>query len=285
MTDRENLFQKSHSNKKITSHVNKVIGITDALALAPLTYGLKRQPLPDNIRLNAGTLKENAKKLREGEIEIALISPLDYALSKETWHIVPGIGLASTGKAKHVQLFFKKDLKEIQTIAVDQNASGEDVLLKIVMREKYEQSPEYIYMPANMDTMLGQADAALIVGDAALSYYNDYPTRIDLNEEWLDLTGLPFVYALWMGRDMTVSKEDVKLIQTSYHLGINNLQHIAREYASEKEENWSFYFDYINHELNFSFAEHEEDGLLEFLNYAFFYGHTEYIPDLHFFKS
>jgi chorismate dehydratase len=251
----------------------------------PLIYGLKKQPLPENIKTSTESLKKIAIKLREGEFELGLISTLEYALNKETWHIIPGISLTSIGKVKHVQLFFKKGLKDIQKIAVDEHASGEDVLLKIIMREKYEQSPEYVYMPANLDEMFDKAEAALIVGEKALSYYNAYPARLDLNEEWLDLTGLPFVYALWAGREITVSAQEVDLIQSSYTLGKNNLQQIAKHYAINQQENWSFYFDYIANDLNFIFSEREEDGLLEFYNYAFFYGYTEFIPDLHFFKS
>jgi len=283
--DRENLFNKKKSDDTKMNTNNKIIGIVEALPYIPLIYGLNTQTLPENLKINTDSLKGNAIKLREGEIELGLISAFEYASNKETWHIIPGLGLTSMGKSKHVQLFFKKDLKDIQTIAVDESASGEDVLLKIIMREKYEQSPEYVYMPADLNEMFDKAEAALIVGDKALSYYNSYSARLDLNEEWLDLTGLPFVYALWAGRDLTITSQEVDLIQSSYALGKNNLQNIAKKYALNQQENWSFYFDYIANDLNFIFSEHEEDGLLEFFNYAFFYGYAEFIPDLHFFKS
>jgi len=281
----EDLFNNNSTNRMTGSPEKKIIGITDTLPFGPLIFGLKTQPLPDNIQINADNLGENAKKLREGEIELGLISSLEYALKKETWHIIPGLCLTSMNKIKHVQLFFKKGLKEIQTIAVDQNVSGEDILLKIIMREKFVQSPEFIYMPANLDKMFAKADAALITGDEALLHYNAYPGRLDLNEEWLDLTGLPFVYAFWVGRKLTITSNEVKLVQNSYNIGKNNMQSIAKEYASAKQEDWTFFYDYINSDLVFTFSEREEDGLLEFYNYAFFYGYTEFIPDLHFFKS
>ncbi len=283
--DTEALFNKNTARQFTNGAEKKIIGVTDILPFAPLIFGLKTQPLPDNIQISAEGLSENARKLREGEIELGLISSLEYALKKETWRIIPGLCLTSTGRIKHIQLFFKRGLKDIQTIAVDQDVSGEDVLLKIIMQEKYVQSPEFIYMPADLDKMFAKAEAALITGDKALSYYNSYPARLDLNEEWLDLTGLPFVYAFWVDRELTVTSDEVKIIQNSYDVGKNNLQHIAKEYASEKNEDWTFYYDYINSDLIFNFSEREEDGLLEFYNYAFFYGYTEFIPDLHFFKS
>ncbi len=283
--DTENLFNKNSSKDEFKNTEKKIIGLTDILPLTPLVYGLNTQPLPEYIQIISQSLKENAKRLREGEIELALISPFEYALNKETWHIIPGLCLTSLGKMKHVQLFFKKDLKSIQTIAVDERASGEDILLKIIMREKYEQSPDYIYMPADLDKMFERTEAALIIGNETLSYYPKYSARLDLNEEWLDLTGLPFVYAMWVGRELTISSQDVNFIQSSYNLGKNNLQQIAKEFALNHQEDWSFYFKFLSNDFNYILSGREEDGLLEFFNYAFFYGHTEFIPDLHFFKS
>jgi len=283
--DTEDLFNKK-ATKKISRDPEKInIGVTNMLPFVPLTYGLNKLSLPDNIRVSEDSLRENARRLREGEIDLGLVSSIEYALKKEVWHIIPGLCMTSVGKIKHIQLFFKKGLKEIQTIAVDQNVSGEDVLLKILMREKYVLSPEFIYLPADLDNMFAQADAALIIGDKALSNYNSYPARLDLNEEWLDFTGLPFVYAFWVGRELTVTTDEVALIQNSYNVGKNNIQKIAKDYASDKNEDWTFYFDYLNRDLVFTFSEQEKDGLLEFYNYAFFYGYTEFIPDLHFFKS
>ena len=43
-------------------------------------------------------------------------------------------------------------------------------------------------------------------------------------------------------------------------------------------------YDYLTKNLSFAFTDHEKEGLAEFFNYAFFYGYSEFIPDLHFYK-
>ena len=117
-----------------------------------------------------------------------------------------------------------------------------------------------------------------------MDYYRSYRSRLDLNEEWQDMTGLPFVYAFWAGREFTITSNDLKLIRFSYELGEKNLEKISKDFASKHKENWVFYHDYLTKNLSFTFSDREKEGLNEFYNYAFFYGYTKFIPDLHFYK-
>ena len=282
--DAQDLFNTSKEGKSINPQHDRLIGLSDSLTYLPLIYGLKHQLIHHDFLVRFGSLFENAIKLREGEIEIGLISSLDYALKKETWQIVPDLCISSPRKIKDVQLFFKKGLKDIRTVAVDKNAASEITLLKILMREKFLISPDYIEREPDLDRMLLDAEAALIVGDQALNYYTVNPNRLDLNDEWMDLTGLPMVYAFWAGREITVTPDDIKILHTSFNLGSNNLEKISKDYASKHQENWVFYHDFLTQNISYSFSDLEKEGLNEFYNYAFFYGFTEFVPDLHFYK-
>jgi chorismate dehydratase len=282
--DVKDLFTPSEEHIDNFSSEDRYIGLTDSLEYLPLIYGLKNKIIDYNFKLSFDTIISNANKLRDGEIELGIISSLDYALKKETWHIVPDLCVSSPQQINHAQLFFNKGLNDISKVAIDNNAASEATLLKILMREKYMMSPEYIVMESDLDKMLSVAESALIVGDHGLNYYKTHRNRIDLNEEWLDLTGLPFVYAFWAGREMTITPTDVGIIQTSCELGIKNLEKISKEYAESHPHSWSFYHDFFTQNISFSFSDLEKDGLNEFYNYAFFYGFTEFIPDLHFYK-
>lgn len=283
--DTQDLFKPSKQEKVINSHEDRLIGLTDALVYLPLIYGIIHNLVRHDFRVSFGSIIENAIKLREGEIELGIISSLDYALKKETWRIVPNLCISSIQKIKHVQLFFKKGLKDIRKVAVDKNAASEAILLKILMREKFLMSPDYIEMEPDLEKMLLNAEAALIVGESSLNYYRIHRNRLDLNEEWLDMTGLPFVYAFWAGREILITSDDLNVIQSSFDLGIKNLEKLSKDYAQKHQEDWAFYHDFFTQNLSYSFSDQEKDGLNEFYNYAFFYGFTEFIPDLHFYKS
>jgi chorismate dehydratase len=282
--DSQELFKPSNKNGHNLLPEERFIGLTDSLEYLPLIYGLKNNLIDHDFGMIFGSIVENARKLREGEIELGLISSLDYALKKETWQIVPDLCVSSTQKIKHAQLFFNKGLTDIRKIAVDKNAASEAILLKILMREKFMISPDYIEVEANLGEMLSKAEAALVVGDSGLNCYMAHQNRLDLNEEWLDLTGLPFVYTFWAGREMTITPTDINIIKSSFELGEKNLEKISKAYADEHPQNWSFYHDFFTQNMSYSFSDLERDGLNEFYNYAFFYGFTEFIPDLHFYK-
>lgn len=282
--DVQDLFKEPKDTSGQKTGDTKAIGLIDSLPYKPLTYGFQENLLNHNFELYHADLKTNAKMLRQGEIEIGIISPLDYASKKETWLIVPDISLTSHEKVKHVQLFFKKGLKDIRSVAVDEKAVSERVLLEIIMREKFMQSPDYIPMVADIEKMFISSEAALIVDEKALTYYNQYRSRIDLNDEWMDLTGLPFVYCFWAGRDFTITPDDLTSITSSFLLGQKNLEQISKSYAENHPENWVFYHDYLTKNLSFALTDHEKEGLAEFFNYAFFYGYSDFIPDLHFYK-
>ena len=69
---------------------------------------------------------------------------------------------------KNVKLFFKTGLQDLNKIAEDERADSELALLKILMQEKYNITPEYIEMKPNLEHMLKWADAALLIGNEAL---------------------------------------------------------------------------------------------------------------------
>ena len=262
----------------------KSIGVIDTLEFQPLLYGIKNKLIKHQFELLNTDPAGSARSLREGETELSLIPAVEYARTKETWNIIPGICINCSGSVLNVQLFFKKGLKDLKKIAVDNQAPSAAILLKILMREKYTMSPDYLEMTADLEHMLDQADAALIAGDKALEYYQQHQSRLDLNDEWVDLTGLPFIYSFWAGREFTITPEEVRLIRKSFDLGLRNVEHICKDYAAQHGADWVFYHDFLTKNISYNFDERGKEGLMEFYNYAFFFGYTEFIPDLHFYQ-
>jgi len=280
----EELF-KHPLKEKISSNqpAKKAININENLECLPLFYALQKNLIKHNFDLICTSFCDSSRILRDGIVELSVIPSIEYARKKETWQIVPGICISSFSMLQNAELFFKKGLKEIKSIAVDTNACTSLILLKILMREKYHIEPEYKKMQADLDIMLNKTDAALLVGNNVYSYYHENRNRMNLTEEWVDFTGLPFVHSFWAGRDFTVSSFDVKDIKLSFKIGMQNLETIAKEFAGNKKESWVFYHDILSKNINYKFSEKAKDGLLEFYNYAFYFGFTEFIPELHFY--
>jgi chorismate dehydratase len=279
------LFSSSSSrNKETDSGLQNYIGLIDSLEYYPLIYGLQKNLSENTLNPIYSKPNEVSQLLKEGQVELALIPSIEYARKKETWRIIPDLCLACSGAAKNLQLLFKKGLKEIKKIAVDTDAEMVLILLRILMKEKFIMDPEFIFMSPDIEKMFAKADAALLTGDSALKNLHLYPNRLDLNEEWVDLTGLPFVYSFWAGREFTVSKKDLGIVRNSYEVGKRNIENISKDYATSHSESWSFYHDFLTRNMQYVLTEEAKDGLTEYYNYAFFFGFSEFIPDLHFYE-
>ena len=74
------------------------------------------------------------------------------------------------------------------------------------MAEHYDAHPAYVHHVPDLAAMLKIADAGLVIGDKGwLADDTDLHT-LDLGHAWRLMTGLPFVYALWLacpGSDIT----------------------------------------------------------------------------------
>jgi chorismate dehydratase len=272
---------KHSKNKK---EQQKIFSVINQLNNIPFTYAFEKKQIKSNIQFIKNSPMESGKSLLNGEVDIAVIPVTTFAKTKESWKIIPHVSLSTRNTCKSVKLFFKKGLQDLKKIAVDSRADSEAALLQILMQEKFNMTPEYITMKPNLKHMLGFSDAALLIGNDALHEQETNKSSFDLGEEWYDLTGLPMVFAFWAGRQMTADIEDVRNIINAVNLGINNLEQIAKEFAEHSVFSWALYHDYLTKNVNYKFTEEEHAGLIEFYNYAFYYGLIEFIPDIMFFE-
>lgn len=265
----------------VSRDLGKRICLQKDVPYQPLLFGLDKGRAKSRIHSIYCNEEEAAYKLKEGEVDLGIISSLAYAQKKESWRIIPGIALSFLVGSNAMLLFFRKGLKEINRVAINASAITANVLLKIILQEKFKLSPEYISIDAPVDEMLTEADAALLTGSQAMRERR--PNRLDLCEEWYDLTGHPFVYAFWAGLEIGVTAGDVALIKQSHHLGMKNLENISKKFAQKNKESWAYYHDIFTRYIRFEFNDREKQALQEFYNYAFYYGFSEFIPDLLFY--
>ena len=255
------------------------------LNVQPLIYGLQKGLIKHDFELKFEDPQTCARKLIQGEAELALIPSIEYAKGKGAWKIVPDECIASQGETGSMALFFNKDLHTLRRIAVDACYPAAITLLQIILREKYEMESEIISMEADLQTMLKQADAALLSGNRALEAQARFAAHLDLGEEWHDLTGLPFVAAFWAGHEISLTENEVNILRQSADIGQKNIEKISKEFAGTHSQDFEFYKEYLNRRVHYTFGSAEQEGLTEFFNYAFYLGLIEHIPDLHFWGS
>ncbi|MBI1803612.1 MAG: hypothetical protein HY033_10820 [Ignavibacteriae bacterium] len=247
--------------------MTKRLGIVPYLFAQPLFYGLKEREGPsDPFELIQELPAHLALKLRERHLDAAFLSPIDYARDYAMYSIIPRVGVASQGDSETAYVIFKESLRTLRSLAVNPASTSEIVLAHLVFVEKYGSVPTIVPFAGTIDQGLEKADAVLCVGDEVRARRND-PHKLDLVEEWDDMTELPFVHGIWVTRETALSPFELTAIIDSARLGKANLDQVSNE------------VDYLN-QFQYDMDDHAQEGLLEFLRMAYYHGILPDVPDI-----
>ncbi len=125
-------------------------------------------------------------------------------------------------------------------------------------------------MEPDLPRMLEHADAALLIGDAALAVD---PSEIsiplmDLGREWVDWTGLPMVFAVWAGRDAAQWPDLGPLLEESRQYGLGELDAIIKIEAERRGFSEELVHQYLTRNVWFHLGPEERQGMQLYLDYA-----------------
>ncbi|OYT70497.1 MAG: hypothetical protein CFK52_10935 [Chloracidobacterium sp. CP2_5A] len=140
-----------------------------------------------------------AALLRQGEVAAALIPAIEYQRIPGLC-LVEGVAIGSKRAVRSVVLALKKPLKEVQTVALDTSSRSSASLAQILFAEFYQQAATFHPAEPDARRMLAEHDAAVIIGDPALTFDRRGLEVLDLAAEWRRFTDLPFVFAVWAVR-------------------------------------------------------------------------------------
>jgi len=220
-----------------------------------------------------------AEKLHAGESDLGMIPSVEFAFGD--YAIVPGIAIASRGPVRSVNLYHRVPLGEVRRVALDTSSRTSVALLKVLLHETLGRHPEYEPSAPSVPRMLETADAALVIGDPAL-YFDGETPRLDLGEEWLRRTGLPFVFAFWAGRPGALGTGDVRRLQEALGQGLGVIDQIAASYEKHGGGRAAQNASYLRSNIVYALGDDEQRGLREFLRRAHGLGLLPRLPELQF---
>jgi len=115
----------------------------------------------------------------------------------------------------------------------------------------------------------GLPSPRLIIGDQAIKFRQEHADAFqfwDLGEQWKKLTGLPFVYALWLIRpEVPDAKSIAQGLRGLRDENLADIQVIVADAANKKQEITQEFLDrYYNEHLRFHLGTREKQGLQTF---------------------
>ena len=204
-----------------------------------------------------------ARMVEAGEVACAMASSVELFRHAD-WKAVQGIAIASTGTVLSVRLFSKVPVDRIRSLALDTSSLTSSALVQVLFARWWQVSPRYIPLPPDLDRMLEQADAALLIGDKGMLACSEGLFVTDLGEEWYRWTGLPFVWALWLGRAENITPPLVDCLHRAREWGLAHLESIVQQEATRLNIYESLVRHYLCDIMQYAMTDAHEQALNRF---------------------
>jgi chorismate dehydratase len=243
------------------------VGIVDFLNSRPLAWGFLQDELADDLRAIYAPPSRVADLLRSGELDVGLL-PAVEVLRIPGLEILPGPCVAATREVRSVLLLARRPLAEVRRIAADVASRTSQALLRILLWEAHGIEADLVPSPPSPEGVPPGFDAALIIGDPALKVDRSPWTVVDLAAAWREMTGLPFVFAVWAVRSSAVRPGLVNALRASLQSGFQSLEQLAAEAAVEQGLTVQEVRSYLTRNLRFWLGDEELRGLREFYRRA-----------------
>lgn len=257
------------------------LGAVSYLNTKPLVCGLDARPDLFDVRFDVPA--QCAALLHEARIDLGLIPAIEYL--RGDYRMVPGVAIGSDGPVGSVAVFTRVPIDRIRTLAMDISSRTSVALTRVLCARRWEIAPKFVPAEPDLRAMLARADAALVIGDPALAIdvaAHD-ADKIDLGSEWQALTGLPFVYAMWCGREGVCGVEHLAELNAARDRGVQAIDLIAQAEGGGDRARETLIAGYLRDNLKYGLGERELQGLRRFHELASEQGIAPGVRDLRFY--
>ena len=168
---------------------------------APLIWSFLHGPQREDLQLIDAVPAQCAQLLREGTVDVALIPVIEYQRIANI-SLIANVCVGSKTEVRSVLLVSKQaEIEQIESVALDESSRTSAALLKIIFREFLRHEASWKSSTPDLHDMLRENDAALIIGDPAMTFAREGLHIWDMAALWQKYTGLGFVFAMWAVRD------------------------------------------------------------------------------------
>ena len=250
---------------------------------APLVWSFLYGKNRGNVEVIMDTAPaRSAELLAQDRVDAALVPVIAYQMLDGV-RLIPDVCVGARKRVRSVCLVTKgMDLADVRSVSLDVSSRTSVALTKIIFREFLGFEPEWKDAQPDIETMLADSDAALLIGDPALSLssppyeggvaaalggrggsLHGYRT-FDLAELWHAHTGLGFVFAMWMTRRDNVSID----FAAARDEGLAHVDEIVANYESDIHLGPGEMHDYLSNNISYSIDDKMQAGLELYFNLA-----------------
>ncbi|MFF4168686.1 menaquinone biosynthetic enzyme MqnA/MqnD family protein [Streptomyces sp. NPDC001744] len=252
------------------------VGHIQFLNCLPLYWGLARTGTLLDLELTKDTPEKLSEQLVRGDLDIGPITLVEYLRNADGLVALPDIAVGCDGPVMSCVIVSQRPLEQLggARVALGSTSRTSVRLAQLLLAERYGVEPDYYTCPPDLGLMMREAEAAVLIGDAALrASLHDAP-RLglqvhDLGLLWKEWTGLPFVFAVWAARKDYLAREPETVHEVhqaflaSRDLSLEEVTKVAEQAARWEDFDAALLEKYFR-TLDFRFGPDQLAGVREF---------------------
>lgn len=199
--------------------------------------------------------------LADGAVQAILVSSIEAL--RAPYRVADGVSISSLSEVLSVRVLSKVPFHEVETLALDRSSMTSNALAEVMLRTVRKKPYRTVLAQPDLDAMLADADAAVLIGDNGMRADGRGLHVIDLGRAWHELTGLPFVWAMWMGHD-GLDDALAQHLRDAAVWGVQHLDDVIPLAASETGFPLEEAGHYLRSIMDYRLDQTHKQGLTEF---------------------
>jgi chorismate dehydratase len=232
------------------------VGGVSYLNAKPLLYGLESVP---GLHLKLEVPSRLIDGLRRRDFDVALLPVIDYQ-KMDDLKIVPSGGIGCDGPTLTVRIFSSTPIDQIDTLACDPDSHTSVALAQIILSELYHRRPRLI----DITEAPGKTPRLLIGDKVVCQEPAGFAHHLDLGAAWKELTGMPFVFAVWTARSGIDLGNLPQQLEHAKETGRKHLTDIITQHAIPRGWPSALAMQYLSENLKFDIGPDQLKAIAHF---------------------
>jgi len=245
----------------------------------PVYGAVDRGVVELDAELVTGVPSDLNAKMASGELDISVVSAVEYARDSGRYLLLPDLAISCDGPVQSVALYSRLPAGELtgRDVLVSRSSMTSLALLELLFENVWHAKPRFVPGDAELSDVgrfAGEEHVArLVIGDAALLLNSGgdasvprYEHAYDLGDAWKRWTGQPFVFAVWVAQRTTPVKQALAVhagLIAARDWGLANLPILAAQAADATGVPTKRCLDYLSG-LDYGLSYPHLAGLTEF---------------------
>ncbi len=223
------------------------VGAVSYLNTKPLIYGFKHGHKVEHMELIEDYPSKVAAMLLNDEIDVGLVPVAIIPRLKEA-HIITDYCISAEGPVASVCIFSDVTIMNVEKVLLDYQSKTSVALAKILLKHYWKISPLVEDAKEDFRDHIKGTIAGVVIGDRAFEQRKESLYIYDLAEAWINMTGLPFVFAAWIA-NKKLPDNFIETFNAGNKIGLQNIDKVIAENDYNKYDLNKYFRENVSYQL------------------------------------